>query len=174
MRRAARLAIAAAALASATLGEAAARDQCLTRAETTALVSVVLPDVATVLGARCAPSLPSDATLRAGLAPLVARWRLEATASRPLAAGALAKITGQRDGPVDGDAVLWAIGHKTRRDVIKSVSPATCVFADEMLTLLAPLPSVNLSGLAVLILRQIGGAHGEGSPGNGICPDGRP
>lgn len=153
---------------TATAGVQAAPKDCLAPAEAEALVIVLLPNLATAIGQRCTATLPANATLRGGLAPLVARWRADAAGSAALAATAVGKLGGGGTEAADNAEALAMMSGSLTADVARSINPKTCVDVDRIVANLAPLPTRNLAGLFVSVFR----AAGKG--GITVCEAARP
>lgn len=146
------------ALASAA-GAEAANATCVPAAQAEALAIVLLPDAVDAVAQTCAATLPPTATLRAGVAPIVARWRAEGAAAMPDAAAAVSHFM---DGALKGGdpAALLSLMRTTMiGSFVKDLKPGACADLDRAVALASPLPARNIAGLFVMLAQS--GASGS-------------
>ncbi|MFC3580717.1 hypothetical protein [Sphingomonas hylomeconis] len=148
---------------------AQAATPCLTQPEAEGLVITLLPDMLDAVGQGCAASLPPEATLRAGLQPLVARYRADGPAVLPQTKTAFAKLIGQGVEGVDPDLMRPVITAMIAPMLAKEIKPADCPKVERMVTLIGPLPARNVAGIAVLLFTLGSDAKPGRSPFT-ICP----
>jgi hypothetical protein len=148
---------------------AQAATPCLTEPEAEGLVITLLPDMLDAVGAACAPSLPAAATLRAGLAPMVSRYRAEGPAVQPQARAAFAKLIGNDTQGLDPEVMRPLITAMIAPMLAKEIKPGDCPKVERVATLLGPLPARNVAGITVLLFTL--GTQGKSakSPFT-ICP----
>lgn len=158
--------------ACATIAGAATPDgtPCLTEPEAQSIVSVALPDVIDAVGKTCATALPPQATLRAGLPTLVARYRGDGDAAWRSAKPAIAKLGGDQLKGVDPDMIRPMISTLLGPLVAKDIKPADCPRIDKVVGLLAPLPVINTAALLVQLL-VLGNDHSKKRAPFSICVD---
>jgi hypothetical protein len=142
---------------------------CLSEPEAEGLVITLLPDMLDAVGTTCAPSLPSSATLRAGLVPMVARYRAEGLAAQPQASTAFAKLIGNDMQGLDPELMRPMITALIAPMLAKEIKPADCPKVERIVTLLGPLPARNLAGITVLLF-TLGTQGKRDKPPFTICP----
>lgn len=130
---------------------AQAATPCLTEPEAEGLVISLLPDMIAAVGTTCAPNLPPDATLRAGLDGMVNRYRAEGPATLPQAKMAFAKLIGNDMQGLDPEMMRPLITAMIAPMLAKEIKPGDCAKVERIVSLLAPLPARNVAGITVLL-----------------------
>jgi hypothetical protein len=143
---------------------------CLTENEAQSVVLVALPDILDAVGKTCATALPPQATLRAGLPALVARYRGDGDAAWRSAKPVITKLGGDQLKGVDPDMLRPMIGTLLGPLVAKDIKPGDCPRIDKITTLLAPLPIANTAALVVELF-QLGSDHSKKRAPFSICAD---
>lgn len=157
--------------ASATAGAAVPADPpCLTESEGQTLVLVVLPDVLDAVGKACATALPPQATLRAGLPALVARYRIDGDAAWRAAKPVITKLGGGQLEGIDPDMIRPMLSTIMGPLIVKDLKPGDCPKVDKIVGLLAPLPVANTAALTVQLF-QLGSDHSKKRAPFTICAD---
>jgi hypothetical protein len=152
---------------AATTAQAAEAKPCFTEAEAQSVFLALAPDAIRAVAQKCAPSLPETATLRGGLAAFVAPYDAAATAAWPQAGSALAKMAGPDMKGIDPAAMKPMIGAMIGSMAADEVKPKDCATVERVVTLLAPLPPANATGLIVLAATS---ASKTGKEPFTICP----
>ncbi len=155
-------------MASSAQAAAADARSCLTRAEATNLAVAMLPDLLDAISKKCATALPEAATLRAGLPPLLERYRPAADAAWPKALLVIGKAAGDTLQGIDPKLIRPMIGPMLGDMFGSSIKPADCPQIDRVVTDLAPLPPANIADLAITLV-EIGQKSGKKSE-LVICP----
>lgn len=150
---------------------AQAATPCITQPEAEALAITFLPDLIDAVGTSCAASLPPQAFLRTGLAPMVSRYRAEAPAVLPQAKSGFSKLIGDTPQGIDPDLMRPMITAMLGPMLAKEIKPADCAKVDRMVGLLAPLPPANTAGIIVMLF-TLGTESKKSSPPFRICPAG--
>jgi len=159
---------AAATIAMLTNTAQAAASACLTPTEANALITAVFPDIIDGIATKCAPTLPPNATMRAGLAPLMARYRPAAEAAWPQAIGAFGKLAGEDMKGMSPQVIRPMLGPMMAEMIGKDIKPAQCPQIDRIIGGLAPLPPQNLADIFVAVL-ELDGKDGKKAD-LAICP----
>lgn len=144
--------LALAALMGSGAAQAAATEPCLTTAEVETLGVALLPDLLEGVASSCAAALPPGATLRAGLPPLLARYRAAAFSATDGAARALGKAMQKELKGAPPAAALPLVRAVIAAELTKSLKPVDCPKYDRAIGLLAPLPPGNIAGLFVMAM----------------------
>jgi hypothetical protein len=143
---------------------------CLTESEGQSLVLVALPDILDAVGKACATALPPQATLRAGLPALVARYRVDGDATWRSAKPVITRLAGDQLKGVDPDMLRPMIGTLLGPLAAKDVKPGDCPRIDKITTLLAPLPIASTAALVVQLF-ELGSEHSKKRTPFSICAD---
>lgn len=142
---------------------------CLTDQESQSLVLVALPDVLDAVGKACAAALPPQATLRAGLPALIARYRVDGDAAWTAAKPAISKLGGDQFRGMDPDVIRPMVTTLLGPLVVKNLKPGDCPRIDRITGLLAPLPVANTAALVVQLF-QLGSDYSKKRVPFTICP----
>jgi hypothetical protein len=151
--------------------KAEAQDKCLSTPEAEALVITLAPDLLDGVARGCAPALAPDATLRAGLPPIAARYRKAAAAVAPAARTGITRLMGEGVAGADPAALATVMAGVLGADLAKSVKPADCPKLERAVRLLADVPPATVAGMAVMFLQL---ADKGKSDSFSICPDAKP
>lgn len=156
-------AIAAAALLSATSGQAANQDDCLTKPELRAVVAFALPAVADGMVERCRSRLPGDAYLITRGPALVKGLRAGQEAAWPLASRGIAKLAGRTSQEdmsmmteLPFDMVEPMVSGMIQTKFIDDIKTRDCEDTSNILSTLDPLKPDNFIDLLTEVL-MIGG-----------------
>lgn len=155
-------------MAATTAQAAAEAKPCLTESEAQAVFLTIAPDVIRTVAQKCAPSLPESAMLRSGLAAFVGPYNTAAAAAGPQSGAAFAKMAGSDMKGIDPATFKSMIGPMVGGMAAGQVKPTDCATIERAVTLLAPLPPVNVAGLIVLAASK--GASKGGKAPFSICP----
>ena len=149
-----RILVAGLAVAGLSANVSAQSRNCLTHAETTAMIGYALPDLLGGLREKCKAALPAGAFLTSRSGEVEARYRAQSDTLWPEAKSALAKMVGD-------DATLRKMPDTAVRPFLTAafataitddIKPKDCPTADGVVEMLAPLPPQNLARLIGIIL----------------------
>jgi hypothetical protein len=149
------LTLAAFALPTATIAQAAPAPRCISQDQAAALVTFALPSLVQGLAQRCRPELSPNSYLEINARGLADRYTPDADAAWPLARRTIAGFFGQilgQDMPAEmnGDMLRLLVEPLIGKLLAKQISTADCVTADAAIAAVAPLPGRNVGQLAAL------------------------
>jgi hypothetical protein len=147
------------------VADTAQKKPCLTPVEAQALITTLTPPMVRGFAGACSDALPAGAYLRINADGLARRYEATAVASKPAAASALSKISGEKITPETFDAFANMLVGEL---VSKGVKPDVCTKVDRVAALLDPLPPANLSGFLVTIL-EFTSEDSKKTPGFDLC-----
>lgn len=151
--------------------QAAAAQQCLTRDEVAAAVTYAAPLALDSVAEKCGPSLPPDAFLRTGSAPLAGRLRAEAPGNASALGTVLSKLAGKEmPAGISPETLQLLARDLLGSEIAKAVKPADCAKVDALVSALSPLPARNI-GLLGAMLMELGSSGKNKESSFSFCPD---
>jgi hypothetical protein len=153
------------------MAQAQARN-CLTEAETAALIGYALPDLLAGVRDKCKGSLAAPTFLMSRSAELERSYRRHSDALWPTAKAAFAKMVGEDEmmKKMPDSALRPLLTAAFGTVITNDVKASDCPLADGIVEALAPLPPANLARLIGLIIAADDkGSDAAGKTGFAIC-----
>lgn len=149
------MALAMTALINGTALQAAETAQCIPPEQAEDLVTYLLPAALDAAGTKCATNLPPSAAMLQTDSAQYAKYQHSAEQAWPGAKQVIGVLAGDKfPKDMDLEAVRPMIDAMIPTMIAGEIKPGDCETIDQFYTLLEPLPSANLAGLAVLIIQQ--------------------
>ena len=146
----------------------AAAQNCISRAESQAVVAHLLPDLIESVEDRCVPLLGRGTFLELEGERLADSARPLSSRAWPAARQALERQSGSR---LPDEGFILDIGRRAITDgIADGMDGEACRVTDELLAQLSPLPPENLANVFALFLEQ--GLNGDPNGALRVCPVG--
>ena len=152
------------------LSASAQAASCISRAESQAIVSHLMPDLLDRVEARCSPLLGPTSYLASEASALSTRFSPLSRRSWPAAKRALERQSGKA---LPDNEFILDLGRRAIADgVAKEMDAKSCAVLDDLLVELQPLPPQNLANIFSLLLEA--GVNSDPNSPLKVCPANRP